>query len=91
MNEKFPLFARHHVFPVNDHASLLETAKARCLEYVAVPHHSRSETQARSSIPFVATVEEGHEELVEGLWDDIQRTGPGSFKEIVKSMMTRRK
>ena len=72
-----------------DHASLPEIANDRALEYIAVPHHSRSKTKARSVQPFVATMEEGHEELVEELWADIQREGETSFKAIVKGMLNR--
>lgn len=76
---------------VPDHASLVETARQRCLEYIAVPHHSRSRTKIRSAQSFIATMEEGHDELVEGLWEDIQRTGEGSFREVVTAMMSRGK
>ncbi|KAI9007645.1 ClpP/crotonase-like domain-containing protein [Hyaloraphidium curvatum] len=74
-----------------DHDSLQDLARQRCLEYLAVPHRPRALTKRRSTDMFVAAVEDGHEDFVEGLWEDVTREGEGSFRDIVGKMMSRGK
>lgn len=84
-----PNVALHHnlIDQVVSPSELLSTAAERCKEYIAVPFHSRSGTKARGAAAFVQLMEDGHEELVETLWKDIVREGPGSFKDIVGKML----